>query len=410
MAAASDDTALSRFETMAGAQYGVAGMVCLASDGARPDELPSFQVALSTWHLVSEALARHDDEASAWQWLDAQLIEMGAAHPWFVAHLRRLHSSSWVTGLLLALCPDGERRRRLWTGFIDWAGAPDSETAALRHLVHALLSSAGTGLFTQDTGSDAPAERYGLEGPAATAIVRLGRLLGGLEASEEIDASFRGLYHEWRMALRGVLPRLAALERITRGFAGQWPVFEDAVLAIVQTAEWLERPEWYQMSEAYRDLRNRPLEALTSEQLVFIGLLLGAQLGYRKTSYWVQDHALRKLLSRQAMALVANWHPQSVSAQSIGDPVVFYSTASGTRSAFLSSCISERSLELTTRAAAGGPMDLFDPVAGRLHARLLGVLELDLTFHAPPGASPSAVSSAAGEVPGSRVRHSAGFA
>lgn len=372
---------ISEFGRLAGVGYCVAGLLSLASESPGNLDKPSVDGALATWLLVSEAVARNDDPQAAWPWLARQLHVLADADPWLEGKLRGMIASGWAAGLPALMCSDTVSRQEYWASFCLWAVPPNDEVYAIRQVLHGLLASESRNLFAWSSLEDVSPTLLQYESASAIAIIKVGLLLGDLKnlSSTETRPS-NSLYGEWQAVLRTLLKRIQSLERIQRGFASRWPLFEDLILAILQAAEWLERPELYQIGKILFDLNKRPGEHLTANQLVLIGFLLGDALTYGKTAHWVQNRAWRQALSRQAAAQVANWSQSKVGLVMGVDATLFYCTASGSRSAFLAPCATPRFWSRQVKYTDRYGTVVVSDSEGTLQAVLLDAFELTIAF------------------------------
>jgi hypothetical protein len=174
-------------------------------------------------------------------------------------------------------------------------------SGAVRHLLAALLTRDGADLYDASSLPEAAhRERYGF--PPACVTVKLGLALRRLcDASDpETDVA---LLERWRSVLLDVL-RERQGDHVGRGFAPDWPEFENLVLALRDVGEWYAQPDVWRAPEFVRSYAGNPAEALTADQAALCGALYGRLRGYRGIAGYVADRSLRRRLSGLAMALV----------------------------------------------------------------------------------------------------------
>jgi hypothetical protein len=378
---------IDMFERLAGAAYGVTGLLSLSSQTRTFADARSFDNALAAWLLVTEAVTRNDDGEFVASWLRSQMLNLASGDSWLNMRLRTMFSESWVAGLPILLCPNPEYRDRAWCSFISWAGDDLKEVGAIRRIMYSLLTRREPDFFVWQHKHELPANLLQYESASAVAIVKVGTVLRKLEESaSETDPTFSSILNEWRNILLAILKQVQSFERVKRGFAHQWPFFEDFVLAILHAATCLERPEIHQIKGMLSDLNSRPDESLNADQLVLAGYMVGNTLGYSRSAHWVQDRLQRGALSRQAAAQVANWSPNRISLPGGVDSTLFYSTISGSRSAFMMPCASPRSRTQTVRYEACSGAAAVSVSDDLLEVMLLDTFELTLAFREGAGA------------------------
>lgn len=320
-----------RFDALAGTSYGVAGLSGILSSLRPTDDRQ--KEALLYWLLVAEALARSDEPEGTWTWLVDQLAFPGVGERQVAMALRLRVQNHWTDCLPVLVFSSPRSLETNWITFCRHFPVADLENRAIRNLQHHLIRVYGRQLFRPgDWKANVPDEqRY--DTPDRCSIVKLRISLKTLAGQGESDE--QKLMETWRARLREAQVLESLPTKLSRGFASEWPVFEDLVLALLQAAEWLPLANYERIYGSLRDMDRRPQEAFTPDQAIFAGALLGWIHGYRKAGGWVQDPHQRRALSAQALALtIADIGFGNLSYPGI-DPSVFYLTPSGTRSEFI---------------------------------------------------------------------------
>jgi len=319
-----------RFSSIAGASYGATALSRMTATPTEEGE--DGGTGLLCWLLVTEALARNDEPQSTWMWLNDEIDLFGLTFPPLAAELRNRMRGHWTSCVPILLLKPREEVPEFWKSFCAYFPAADPQRESLRKLLFHLIDRYERNLFVPgDWKADLRDEdRY--SSPDRCAIVKLRLTLKALISEHEPDEE---LLPRWResVAKHKILEALPA--RIRRGFAPESPVFEDLVLAILQVAEWLSRPDYGRIEASLQDMERRPQEAFTEDQRIFAGAFLGWARGYQSVAAWVQDQEQRRALSEQATAL-------SIVSEDIKDcsyigcdPRIFHLSISGSRSAVL---------------------------------------------------------------------------
>lgn len=321
------------FDAVAGAGFGVLG---IRAAGVLPAETGTSEAALLTdaqfvWIVVSETLARHDDEHTAWLWLSHLLQSAAFYQPPLVQKVRAVVQNSWSAVAPFLMLTKNARQRFAAT-FQASFGATAFHHQLVQRVLLAIFDRYDANLFLP---GDWLAEikndsRYGTSEQAC--IVKLGLTLKWL--AEQSQGDERSTLEQWQQQLKtGVLHMLP--RRISRGFAPESIVFEDAVLTLLAVAEWLTYEKSWRIRDYLADTDKRDDERLSDDQKMLAGALYGYIRGYRSVGNWITDLRQRGAIARQSLCLAAKELDASHTSPESELSAVFYGTESGTLSSFL---------------------------------------------------------------------------
>lgn len=337
------DSLMAGFNSVAGASFGVFGINHL--DHSQSDS--SFiagvlDEALFGWLIICESLARHDDEHEAWQWLEDQLFRAAGYHKEPFASLCTLMQSHWSTITPLLLMPIALRRRFVDT--LELSRFVSEDQRPVRVLLITLFDRYGDNLFTPGNWLIDLKNEAKFSSPNQACVVKLGLTLKWLKESS--SAEYRDRWGQWQDQLRSdVLDRLP--RRIERGFSPDSPLFEDVVLALLAVAEWLSYDSASRITPYLADVKQRPAERLTDDQMVLAGALYGYTVGYRRVGNLIPWQIQRAVVSRQSLCLAIKHQAQDWLGPNRTLSPVFQATARGTYSAFLAPFLTFSRLEQT---------------------------------------------------------------
>ncbi|MBC8253276.1 MAG: hypothetical protein H8E35_04520 [Ardenticatenia bacterium] len=308
------------FDRSAGAAFGFAGLLSTATEGVPADR------ALLLWLLSSHALAAGRTEGGAVEWLEDYVRQLSVYSHRLGFAIRESLRNSWAAWMPILLLSSVADRDSAW----DKHGAAFSpcseEQGAVRRLLIQLVSRHGRCLF--DATHLPEPESDG--SPQQNVVLRLGQTVKDL-LTEEAAESTKTMLAGWRETLLGVRRQLP--DRISRGVAPEWPLFEDFLLSCLHVADWLLEPDVQRVPSIIADCAKRPDERLTDDQLSLSASLFGWIRGYRKIAGFVRKGPLRTVLAQQSMSIVARSRGLDVEGLRL-EASIFYATAEGSHAAF----------------------------------------------------------------------------
>ena len=308
------------FNSSAGASYGIAAITAI--DKSCAAILSLSESPLVYWLFVSESLALADDAKSTIQWLERQINQVDQFSPSLAGKLRQGLCNSWLAYLPILLFRADQDREQTWQRYCQTFPGQTQEQQGIRSLLFHLLSEQETFLYDPRTLPPQYREKY--TDAASCVIVKLGQLLRRLQKDKTLEQE---LFETWAEALKLVLHKLP--DRVQRGFAPAFPLFENLVLSLLYAAEWRSQPDLWRIAEYIDSCAKYPQERLTPDQVALGAVLFGWLEGYQRVGGGVSEPSLRTALSNQAMAIALQRVPEKPSQLPPGDPIIFYATEQG---------------------------------------------------------------------------------
>ena len=315
----------AEFDSCAGAGFGIAGLIRAGADDASAD------TSLLLWLLVSHALAVGENSVGVVDWLEDQVTLLSVHSKNLGMLLKQRLQDNWAAWMPIILFSPASERQMTWETYCNAFPVQPKEQQAVRELLFLLLSEHGRSLYDPENLPDLPnPERF--SSPEHCVTLKLGQTVRHLRDNETAIPR-KEIFASWRESLlSSVLKTLP--HRISRGFAPQWPLFEDLLLSLLYVAEWQLEPDSRRIPNFIEDYARHPDERLTPNQLALSAALFGWLQGYRQIGYLVQDATWRSVLAQQAMGIAVKRAETGTEGLPLESPVVFYSTESGTRTAF----------------------------------------------------------------------------